>query len=98
MPSSDRPSQHAVHGYVSGVVQGVGFRWFAAAEARRLGIDGWVRNLPDGRVEFHAQGAPEALARFEEALRRGPRSARVTDVTLEPVPADPARRGFDITY
>ncbi|MGC3997869.1 MAG: acylphosphatase [Anaeromyxobacter sp.] len=67
---------------VSGRVQGVGFRWSTVDEARRLGLDGWVRNLPDGRVEAEAEGerpAVEALLRF---LQRGPPGARVDDVEV----------------
>jgi acylphosphatase len=69
---------------VSGVVQGVGFRWFAARHARALGLSGWARNLPDGRVEVVASGADDAaLARLEERLRAGPAHARVEEVERE---------------
>lgn len=65
---------------ISGVVQGVGFRWFALKHAERLGICGWSRNLPDGRVEVVAEGSGEALTLLEEQLRKGPRFSRVEDV------------------
>jgi len=69
---------------VSGVVQGVGFRWFVARHARVLGLTGWARNLPDGRVEVVAAGADgAALARLEERLRAGPAHARVEAVERE---------------
>ncbi|WP_114374375.1 acylphosphatase [Elioraea thermophila] len=68
---------------VSGRVQGVGFRAFAVREATRLGLDGWVRNLPDGRVEAVAQGGEDAVAQFVCALRRGPVAARVNEVVVE---------------
>lgn len=68
---------------VSGRVQGVGFRAFAVREATRLGLDGWVRNLPDGRVEAVAQGGEDAVAQFVGALRRGPVAARVDEVVVE---------------
>lgn len=68
---------------VSGRVQGVGFRAFAVREATRLGLDGWVRNLPDGRVEAIAQGGEDAVAQFVGALRRGPVAARVDEVVVE---------------
>jgi acylphosphatase len=58
---------------ISGRVQGVGFRYFTEAVAAREGVHGWVRNLPDGRVEAAAEGDAEALERFERALRHGPR-------------------------
>lgn len=67
---------------VRGVVQGVGFRWHAAERARALGLTGWVQNLPDGRVEAWAQGAPAALEDFAAWLRRGPPHARVEGVEL----------------
>lgn len=68
---------------VSGRVQGVGFRAFAVREATRLGLDGRVRNLPDGRVEAVAQGGEDAVAQFVGALRRGPVAARVDEVAVE---------------
>jgi len=76
-------------------VQGVGFRWFAESAAAREGVHGWIRNLPDGRVEAQAEGDAEALERFERAIRHGPPSARVTDVEVEALgPSD--RTGFSI--
>ena len=69
---------------VAGVVQGVGFRWFVARHARALGLTGYARNLPDGRVEVVAAGPEEAaLARLEERLRAGPAHARVEAVERE---------------
>lgn len=65
---------------VYGVVQGVGFRMFAQSEARRLGLSGYVRNCADGSVETVAEGEETMLARFLEALRRGPFGARVDRV------------------
>ena len=62
---------------VLGEVQGVGFRYFVARRATRLGLHGWTRNLPDGRVEVVVQGEDSALASLEEALRTGPPRARV---------------------
>ncbi len=67
---------------VEGRVQGVGFRWFAAREAKRLGLRGWVRNLADGAVEAEAAGDAGTLAAFEVALRSGPRTANVTNVEI----------------
>lgn len=79
---------------VSGRVQGVGFRAFAVREAERIGIEGWVRNLPDGRVEALARGEPAALEEFLDALRRGPLLARVAGVAIEDRPDAPAPAGF----
>lgn len=62
---------------VAGRVQGVAFRHHVKLEARALDVAGWVRNLPDGRVECLAQGTVAQLGRLEEFLRRGPPAARV---------------------
>ncbi len=69
-----------VHVFVSGVVQGVAFRAYTVDEARRLGIAGWVRNLPDGRVETEAEGERAALEALVAWCRRGPPSAEVDEV------------------
>jgi acylphosphatase len=74
------PERARVHLLVSGRVQGVFFRGSAADAARDLGVSGWIRNLPDGRVEAEAEGEREALERFVEYCRRGPPAARVDDV------------------
>jgi acylphosphatase len=68
---------------VSGRVQGVGFRWWTARQARALGLAGSVRNLPDGSVEVFAAGPTQAVRRLEERLREGPAGASVT--ALEPL-------------
>ena len=65
---------------VSGRVQGVGFRWWVRSRAMDLGLGGWVRNLPDGRVEIVAGGEDGALTVLEDGLQHGPRFARVDDV------------------
>lgn len=72
-----------LHAFVSGRVQGVGFRYFAQHEARRLGLCGYVRNLPDGRVEVSAEGSRRALESLVVALREGPAGAWVRGVQLE---------------
>ena len=69
-----------VHLHVSGLVQGVFFRQSTVDEARRLGVAGWVRNLPDGRVEVLAEGGKAALDGLVAFCRRGPPAARVEDV------------------
>jgi acylphosphatase len=72
---------------VRGRVQGVGFRASAAHEARRLGVDGWVRNLPDGSVELEARGTAAAVDALCAWLTQGPRGARVTGVDAHEAPA-----------
>lgn len=78
---------------VEGVVQGVGFRWWAVTEAERLGLDGWARNRADGSVEILAIGDPEAIAAFERACASGPPAARVASVRRTPA-ADDGSQGF----
>jgi acylphosphatase len=68
---------------IRGRVQGVGFRYSAIREARRLGVDGWVRNTPEGDVEVWAEGPGEKLEAFLKWLRRGPLGARVETVRHE---------------
>jgi acylphosphatase len=65
---------------VSGRVQGVGFRQQAVVEAERLGVVGWVRNLPDGRVEALAEGDKEAVEALLAWCKHGPRAARVDEL------------------
>lgn len=68
---------------VSGDVQGVGFRWWTAREAERLGVRGWVTNRWDGTVEVHAEGDEAAVDALVAALRHGPRYARVRHMAVE---------------
>ena len=63
--------------FVSGRVQGVGYRAFAQRCAQEIGVSGWARNLADGRVEVHANGASHNLELFEARLRQGPRWGEV---------------------
>ena len=73
---------------VRGRVQGVGFRWFVARQAQRLGVNGLARNLDDGSVEVVAQGSETAVAALAESLARGPAHAHVTHVENAAVPHD----------
>lgn len=68
---------------VSGRVQGVFYRAATQDNARRLGLTGWVRNLPDGRVELVACGEEQKLRELEGWLWQGPRQARVAQVTAQ---------------
>jgi acylphosphatase len=76
-------------------VQGVGYRYFVLRAADRLGVSGYARNLPDGRVEVVAEGAEEALARLEDEMRRGPSFADVQGLEREPIPPR-ADSGFHV--
>jgi acylphosphatase len=82
---------------ISGRVQGVGFRWFVKDTAVREGVTGWVQNLPDGRVEALVEGQPDAVRRVEQALRIGPRGARVDRVNILPDEPTGAYNAFSIT-
>lgn len=74
--------------FVSGMVQGVGFRYFTQDVAERLKISGFVRNLRDGRVEVLAMGTPQQHAELRTLLERGPRFSSVTEVQEEPAPVE----------
>ncbi|MCA9783095.1 MAG: acylphosphatase [Calditrichaeota bacterium] len=80
----------------SGRVQGVGFRWTCAERARLLGLDGWVRNLPDGRVEVLAQGPAGLVRQLLDHMKSNPGSIHVDTVTESPEPAEPAEPGFRV--
>jgi acylphosphatase len=81
---------------IRGIVQGVGFRYFAVRAARELGITGWVRNLNDGRVEAMAAGPSEALSDFIDRMRRGPRGAQVLAVETHEGALDETTFHFEI--
>ena len=85
--------------FISGIVQGVGFRYYTQDEAERLHLSGYVRNLRDGRVEVYGIGLPENLARLRTLLERGPRGAMVQHVVEESADLDPKfAEEFSITY
>jgi acylphosphatase len=85
----------ARHYYISGEVQGVGFRYFAQRVAASHQVVGYVRNLADGRVEVVAEGTPEGIEGFKHDLAAGPQHAHVQQVeelNLEPSGRYPAFR------
>ncbi len=57
---------------ITGVVQGIGYRYFTRMAANRVGVFGWVRNCPDGSVEIHSEGDEASLSRFMDEVRKGP--------------------------
>jgi acylphosphatase len=77
-----------LHVRVTGIVQGVGFRWFVREKARRLGLRGWVRNLRDGSVEVVADGDDAQIELLKEELRRGPPGAAVDGLSGVDAPPD----------
>ena len=91
--------QNAKRFYVSGMVQGVGYRYFAERSARHLKLKGYVRNLRDGRVEAYVIGPADALSTFRLSLEHGPDGSSVAGVTEEPAGIEPEfAQGFSIEY
>lgn len=82
--------------FVSGRVQGVGFRYFVQDHAASEGVHGYARNLPDGRVEVFVEGDDESVMRVERAVRRGPASAEVDNVVVEAAVPSGRATGFSI--
>lgn len=86
----------ARHYMVTGRVQGVGFRYFVQRAAAVEGLHGWVRNLPNGSVEAHAEGEFESLMRFERQIRQGPPASRVDECDVADAAATGHDTGFDV--
>lgn len=84
------------HLRLAGRVQGVGFRYSAHAVARRLGLDGWVRNLPGGGVETAVEGAADAVEQYVAWCRQGPPLAHVTTVDVRYLSPGALDDGFTI--
>ena len=81
---------------ISGVVQGVGFRYFVYRIAQQLGVVGWVRNLPDGRVQVVAEGDRCLLESIIEELKVGPRMAHISNVAVKWSEATGKYRSFEV--
>ena len=81
---SAAPDRARVHVWISGRVQGVGFRYSTCELAEQLGLGGWVRNLGDGRVEAVFEGPVAEVARAVAWCRQGPNGAWVSDVQSQP--------------
>ena len=92
------PNRVRVRLRITGRVQGVWYRGATEAEARRLGVDGWVRNLPDGSVEALVEGDTAAVRALAAWCRRGPSGARVDDVVETSEPCGDDLAGFRIRY
>ena len=87
-----------LHLLVSGFVQGVNFRYYTKKKADELDLVGWVRNLPDGRVEVQALGEKEQLAEFLSWCQKGPDFADVKHVGVEWVDTNEKVEGFVVKY
>ncbi len=79
-----------------GIVQGVGYRYFALRLARDYGIVGWVRNREDGAVEAEAEGERGIVQSFLRDLRIGPGGAEVAALDAEEIPSNPTDKRFDV--
>jgi acylphosphatase len=96
--AADRKTRR-VRARVRGRVQGVAYRASTRYEARRLGLSGWVKNLPDGSVELEAQGEPDVVAALLAWCEHGPPAARVSGVEVEELPAvADAPLAFDVRH
>ncbi|MEQ1876189.1 MAG: acylphosphatase [Bdellovibrionia bacterium] len=84
------------HILVAGKVQGVGFRYFTAGHANRLGLTGWTRNLTDGRVEILAFGQPSSLQSFLDVIREGPPYSEVSGLVVSDAEATEVLKDFSI--
>lgn len=84
------------HVLISGLVQGVAFRYWTHRRARERGLSGWVRNRSDGRVEAVFQGPRSEVDELVEWCHHGPPAARVTEVLVNEEPPDPALDGFAV--
>ncbi len=88
----------AIHAHVVGIVQGVGFRYATQAQARKLGVVGWVRNCHDGSVEVYAEGNATQLSQFIAWLHHGPSAAVVERVQVTNVRPIGTFQRFSIEY
>jgi acylphosphatase len=88
--------QVRVHVLVSGIVQGVGFRYFVYHKAIDLDLAGYVRNLFSGDVEIEAEGDRSLVEEFIEQVKAGPRAAHVTDVKIEWIKCTAAQSHFEV--
>jgi acylphosphatase len=86
----------ALHLLISGRVQGVSFRYYTRQKAAELGVDGWVRNLMNGKVEAWVQGEAGAVDKMVSWCRQGPPSARVDEIRAEDETVDSEIQGFEI--
>ena len=90
--------ERAVRMVISGRVQGVSFRYFTRQAARRLGLVGWVKNLPSGQVEVRVRGAEPVLELFRQQLRQGPPASRVDELSQTELASPGDWSDFQITY
>jgi acylphosphatase len=83
---------------ISGLVQGVGFRYYTVSCARQLGLSGWVLNLPDGRVEAEIVGEKDKIEELIAQVEVGPAGSRVTGVDCRWQTVEPHYNSFTVRY
>jgi acylphosphatase len=86
----------ALQVFYDGRVQGVGFRYSVKQIAKGFNVSGWVRNLPDGRVELQIAGEEDELRAFLDAIRESELRALIKDESENDLAAPPVARGFEI--
>ena len=98
MTTTQHGAKHRLSARITGRVQGVGFRAFTRRKARDLGLAGWVRNERDGSVRLVAEGTRDDLDALLDAVRRGPPSARVHNVSADWGDATGDLGGFSVRF
>ncbi len=91
-------NETGLHVFISGRVQGVGFRAFTRRNARRLGLRGWVKNLADGRVEAVFYGEKSDVEELLTRIKTGPSLAEVEDIEVEEIDEAPPEESFQVRY
>lgn len=94
----EKPGEVRRAATIRGVVQGVSFRWYTRQEAERLGLVGWVRNEPDGRVRLEVQGPEHDVEELLTWVGHGPTHARVVDVAVSDLEPTEVDIDFSITH
>ncbi|HOK57199.1 MAG TPA: acylphosphatase [bacterium] len=86
------------HLYVKGIVQGVGFRWYAQRIGNSIGVSGWVKNLPDGSVEIVVEGEKEKIEIFIEEMKNGYLGKNITEIEKIEEDFKGEFKGFEIRF
>ncbi len=86
------------HVFIEGRVQGVGFRHFASVNAEEVGVHGWVKNLPDGRVEAVLEAPVDHLEEMVDRLEQGPGASRVDNIDVELEESTGEFSSFEVAY
>jgi len=87
-----------LHVLISGIVQGVGFRYYVISHARRLNVKGFVKNLDDGRVEVVAEGDSKKLEELKKLLKKGPYGSKVEDAEITTEKYENEFQDFDVRF